>query len=978
MKPILDDLPDIGKGLVPPVVLQALNAKNADKRFESFLKKATSECGEEFILALSQDEDVGLFLKNSFDLSNYISDLACQFPNLVEACWKRGFRPALDELFAGERILSNTPTDEAALMTRLRVFKRKAALLVGLADLGGWWSASHVGDALSRVADIAVRSTLSHLLLNLHEAGHLNLPLLSDPQDGSGLTVLAMGKHGARELNYSSDIDLIVFYDPSCPSIIEPYEIEKHFVRLTKGLIRILQDRTGDGYVFRTDLRLRPDPSSTPLAVPLQAALHYYESRGQNWERAAMIKARAIAGDKALGEEVLTALKPFIWRRYLDYAAIADIHSIKRQIQSHRGYSQMNPYGHNVKLGRGGIREIEFFVQTQQLIAGGRAPELRGLKTLDMLDALQEANWIEPHVAAQLKESYLYLRDVEHRLQMVDDAQLHTLPVDKDAMQRIAHMCGEKTRTQFCKTLVNHLETVEGHYAALFETSGDLSSEAGNLVFTGDEHDPQTLTALEQMGFKNPSAVMTTVKGWHYGRYKALQSTQARENLTELTPDLLTKLAATGSPDSALAQFDSFLDNLPTGFQLFSLLQTNRALLDLLLLIIDTAPRLADVITRRPHVFDSILEPGFFNTTPQAELLSELLQQSLNHAIDYEDGLNRARQFAAEHRFLIGVRLLSGALPLKEAGELYSRLAETLIKGVFNWVEHGFKELHGSVPQSASCIVALGNFGTRELTASSDLDILFLYEYDNNLDMSDGDRPLHASDYFGRLTKRLISAFSAPTNEGIIYELDLRLRPHGAAGPIATSLFAFEKYHMDSSWTWELMTLTRARAVQGDPKFQTKVMSKISDVIEARAQNTDFQSDIFDMRKLMDEERMAKSDWDLKLAKGGLIDLEFLAQWAVLTGKSQLGQSTVDSLSDLKSSTKLDESVDLASTYQEFASLLQLVRLCLANVPNREDFPKSLSHKIAHQTGMPDLKSAEAHVRDLQKRVRKAFLKVLG
>ncbi len=974
MKPLLEYSPHIGKGLNPNIVLTSSNKKSGGKRFAVFLKRVKRECGEKFEKALGDGEPVAGFLSSCFDLSNYLNDLSLQFPALIEQCWVQGFGTVLDELFEVEKALSNVIVDEVSLMTRLRLFKRKAALLIGLADLGGWWSAAQVGDALSRVADIAVQSTLSHLLLKLHETGHLQLSKPSTPEVGSGLSVLAMGKHGARELNYSSDIDLIVFYDPSCEAVIDSYDIEKHIIRLTKSLIRILQERTGDGYVFRTDLRLRPDPGSMPLAVPVQTALHYYESRGQNWERAAMIKARAVAGDAELGEEILTALKPFIWRRYLDYAAIADIHSIKRQIQSHRGYSQMNPYGHNVKLGRGGIREIEFFVQTQQLIAGGRAPELRGVKTLEMLDALQQANWIEETVAAELKESYLFLRDVEHRLQVVDDAQTHVLPEIKKEMQRIAVLCGMSSEVKFCKLLVGHLETVEGHYAALFEYGDDLSSDSGNLVFTGDEHDPQTLVALEQMGFKMPATVMTTVKGWHYGRYKALQSAQAREHLTELTPDLLRKLAATGSPDSALTRFDRFLDNLPTGFQLFSLLQANRKLLDLLLLIIDTAPRLADVITRRPHVFDAILEPEFFNEMPNVEVLSELLQQSLDHAIDYEDGLNRARQFAAEHRFLIGVRVLSGALPLKKVGEIYTRLAETLIDGVFEWVSKAFQEQHGIVPQSSSCIVALGNFGTRELTASSDLDILFLYEYEAASDMSDGAKPLQASDYFGRLTKRLISAFSAPTNEGIIYELDLRLRPHGAAGPIATSLLAFEKYHSESSWTWELMTLTRARTVQGDQEFQSKVMSRIRSLIEQRSCDTDFRSDILEMRELMDKERAAKSVWDIKLAKGGLIDLEFLAQWAVLGAYSTIGRSTLESLSDLQSSVKLGGDFNAVQSYQEFTTLLQLIRLCITDTPNRDEFPKGLKLLIASNTGLPDLESIEAHLSGIQKEVRSAFL----
>ena len=977
MKPSINDQPDADQNIKPLINLLPYNADRAEERFVSFFERARSDCGESFSHSVKENTDLRSFLTACFDLSNYLNDLSHEFPKIVEQCWKVGFQETLVSILDTEQQLTNTFVAEDELMKRLRVFKKQSALIIGLADLGGWWTAEQVGHALSRVADQAVQSTIAHLLSKLDESGRLNLQDKKTPQVGSGLTVLAMGKHGAQELNYSSDIDLIVFYDPSCEAVVDPYEIEKHIVRLTKSLIRILQERTGDGYVFRTDLRLRPDPGSMPLAVPLESAMHYYESRGQNWERAAMIKARTVAGDLELGAEILSSLKPFIWRRYLDYAAIADIHSIKRQIQSHRGYTKLDPYGHNLKLGRGGIREIEFFVQTQQLIAGGRTAELRGTKTLDMLDAFQRLNWIEHVVASQLRQSYLFLRDVEHRLQMIDDAQTHMLPDTADGMKHVALMCGMESEVQFCEQLVSHLKNVEEHYAVLFEHSDDLTNESGNLVFTGDEHDPQTLSALQKMGFENTEFVVNTVKGWHYGRYKALQSAQAREHLTELTPDILASLANTGAPDSALGGFDVFLKNLPTGFQLFSLLQANRKLLDLLILILDTAPRLADVITRRPHVFDAVLEPEFFDKMPDVDTLAELLQQTLSHAFDYEDGLNRGRQFAAEHRFLIGVRILSGAIPVEEAGPAYTRLAETLLKGMFVWVQKSFQEQHGIVPNSSVSIIGLGNFGTFELTASSDLDVLIIYEFLPDQEISDGAKPLQASDYFGRLAKRLISAFSAPTSEGIIYELDLRLRPHGAAGPIASSLMAFEKYHADSSWTWELMTLTRARPVSGDSEFGAKVMNGIRKIVEQRSVGKDFRTDILEMRNLMDKERASKSIWDIKLNEGGLIDLEFLAQWAVLSGSSLLGSSTSESLTHLQEKQILTEAFDAARSYKEIASLLQLMRLCISDVPDDEDFPKGLTHLIINRLDLPDLHTVKAHLETLQKQVRTEFLSVM-
>ena len=388
-------------------------------------------------------------------------------------------------------------------------------------------------------------------------------PKLDDASAGSGYVVLAMGKHGAFELNYSSDIDLIVFFDPerSAPITSDP---SPHFVRLTRRLVKILQERTGDGYVFRVDLRLRPDPRATNVAIALEAAAQYYESMGQNWERAAMIKARPVAGDLEIGAEFLERISPFIWRKYLDYAAIADVQSLKRQIHAFKGHGEIAIAGHNIKLGRGGIREIEFFVQTQQLIAGGRAPHLRGNRTVAMLSTLREHDWITEDVARDMTEAYEFLRMVEHRLQMVADEQTQTLPTDIDALEDIARFSGYAGYEPFAGAMLYHLDTVQGHYAALFEAAPSLGDDQGSLVFTGGEDDPETLETLSMMGYERPSDVAAIVRGWHFGRSPTTRSAKARELLTEIMPVLLDALARTGQPDQALIAFRPVSDG-PSG-----------------------------------------------------------------------------------------------------------------------------------------------------------------------------------------------------------------------------------------------------------------------------------------------------------------------------------------------------------------------------------------------------------------------------
>ena len=379
--------------------------------------------------------------------------------------------------------------------------------------------------ALTRIADATLSAAIRFTLRAAALAGKIELADQRDPERGSGWIFLGMGKGGAFELNYSSDIDLIVFFDRSRARLADPSEDVDFFVKLTKRIVRIMSERTVDGYVFRTDLRLRPDPGATPIAIPLEAALSYYESMGQNWERAAYIKARPVAGDIFAGEQFLQELAPFVWRKYFDFAAIADVHSIKRQIHAHKGHGKIAVAGHNIKLGRGGIREIEFFVQTQQLITGGRDRRLRGRSTLAMLDQLVESGWVAREARDDLREAYLFLRDVEHRIQMVADEQKHTLPETEDGVAVIGCMMGFAGYADFAEALLKRLDVVQSHYAKLFESAPQLTSSAGNLVFTGDDDDPGTIETLANMGFANPKTVTATIRGWHFGRYAATRST---------------------------------------------------------------------------------------------------------------------------------------------------------------------------------------------------------------------------------------------------------------------------------------------------------------------------------------------------------------------------------------------------------------------------------------------------------------------
>ncbi|GAB5506975.1 MAG: hypothetical protein Rhirs2KO_21380 [Rhizobiaceae bacterium] len=716
---------------VPPKTLRPLRPDMAKEQRED-LAEAAGEAGAEQLTELLAGADpLGDFLAAVMDLSPFLRGCLKREPIILERLFEADIATRLTAIDADIIALAGAEDlSEADVMRGLRKLKRDAHVLIALGDLAGEAAAHETTARLSRLADNCVSAAIRFLLRKAHDAGKLQLPDPSDPEKGSGWIVLGMGKLGACELNFSSDIDLIVFFDPSAPAITDRYESADHFVRMTRQLVRILQDRTEHGSVFRTDLRLRPDPGSTPLAIPVEAALHYYESRGPNWERAALIKARAVAGDRKAGEAFLSELRPYVWRKYLDYAAIADVHSIKRQIHAHKGFGDIAVRGHNVKLGRGGIREIEFFVQTQQLIAGGRFPELRGRETTAMLKVLAERGWISDEAEETLTSQYWFLRDVEHAIQIVADEQTHTLPEDDEGLERVARLLGYEDADAFSEVFRNALKLVESHYAALFETAPQLSSGIGNLVFTGEGDDPGTLETLSELGFERPSDISRIIRTWHYGRYRATQSAEARERLTELTPALLQAFGGTRRADEALLRFDEFLGGLPAGIQLFSLLHSNPGLLKLVATIMGAAPRLAAIITRRPHVFDGLLDPALLSELPSKAYLDERLTAFLQGATLHEEILDRLRVFAAEQKFLIGMRLLTGSIDATRAGKAFSDLADLTIAAALDAVIAEFALRHGKVAGGRIVVLGMGKLGSRELTAGSDVDLILLYDHD--------------------------------------------------------------------------------------------------------------------------------------------------------------------------------------------------------------------------------------------------------
>lgn len=917
-------------------------------------------------------------LGNSPFLARIIRTNPGWLPRLVENAPEETFAA----LIARTRAASASAS-QADLMRELRVAKAEAALLVAMADITSAWPLEKVTASLTDFADAAVQAGVEWLLKDAAQRGQILRPVEEVTSAGSGLAILGMGKYGSRELNYSSDIDIVVFYEPGQLPLKAGLDEGPFFVRLTQALVKILQERTEHGYVFRTDLRLRPDPGGTPVAVSLPAAEHYYESRGQNWERAAFIKARAVAGDAEAGERFLRMLTPYIWRKNLDFAAIDDIHSMKRQIHAVGGHGTIAVNGHNVKLGRGGIREIEFFVQTQQLIAGGRDRELRGRETCTMLDELARKKWIAPEAADELKEAYRFLRTLEHRLQMIADEQTHTLPSTDQGLDHVACFMNFDSREEFAEALLTELRTVQGHYARLFETAPPLAEESGSLVFTGTEDDPETLETLRRLGFAQVSEIAATIRAWHTGRFAATRSPRSRELLTALMPALLRALGHTSNPDMAFTRFDQFLTKLPAGVQLFSMIYSNPSLLDLIADICGTAPRLANYLAQNSAVLEAVVDPNFFKTLPDRATLRASLSSALSHARDYQDVLDFTRVWAREHRFRLGVRVLTGSADAEEAGPSYAAIAGELVSALAPVAEEKIAERAGHVPGGRFAVVAMGKLGSEEMSASSDLDLIMIYDVDDADASSDGPRPMAASQFYARVCQQLISALTAPTSEGKLYEVDLRLRPSGNSGPVATHIASFVEYQRSEAWTWEHMALTRARILAGPEELRARIGAAIRETLTRKRDVGKTAFDIADMRARVERELPSRNPWELKYVRGGLVDIEFICQYLqlvhahehpeILQAHTRLALTRIGEAGLLPSADTdlLISAIDLT------LNLTQVIRICVEGVFKPEEATPGLKALLARAGNAPDFSALEAQLRETQAAVLALFERIV-
>jgi len=773
----------------------------------------------------------------------FLRDAILAFHDIAACFVGNGAEPAIDAALdlGGDTVAQ-----------RLRRQRRALALAVALGDLSGELSLEALTGALSDFADRAIDTALAAAIEE------------RSPGAGTeGFAVLALGKLGSRELNYSSDVDLVLLYDPATLPKRDRDDAGEAAVRIGRRLVELLQQRTEDGYVARVDLRLRPSPEVTPIVLSADAAISYYESEAPPWERAAFIRARAAAGDLALGQRFLGEIQPFIWRRALDFGAIDEIREISTRIRDHYAQGSALAPGYDLKRGRGGIREVEFYTQVQQLIHGGRDPALRQRAVLDALPALVAAGRMESDVADALADAYRRLRTVEHRIQMVDDQQTHRLPVAADALAGVAALDGLPSGAALIETLRPHVDFVSARFDGLSPDRGTHLSNDPDLL--ADE--------LAAMGFGDVGQVTRMIAGWRSGQVRSLRSPAARGAFEAMLPILLRAIADGPDPGHALNRFSDIVERLSSGVNLYRLLEAQPALARVLSQILVHAPALADQLARRPGLFDGLIDASSFAAPPDAATVAIKLAEGIRR-LSYDERLDRVRRMVGERRFALGVQLIARHRDPLDLTMGYAAVAEGAIVALADAARAEFEAAHGRVPGGELMILGLGRLGGMALTHASDLDLIFLFDAPDEA-VSDGKRALGATDYFNRLAKRVVAALSVATAAGPLYDVDTRLRPQGEKGMLAVRLDAFETYQRGEAWTWEHMALLRARPLYGTEGGRAKLAAIIARVLGMARDPAKVRADAAKMRADMASHKPPAGPLDIKLGAGGLVDLEF-------------------------------------------------------------------------------------------------------
>ncbi|MDX2479953.1 MAG: bifunctional [glutamate--ammonia ligase]-adenylyl-L-tyrosine phosphorylase/[glutamate--ammonia-ligase] adenylyltransferase [Desulfuromusa sp.] len=870
--------------------------------------------------------------------------------------------------------LRETIPDDAdflELQAGLRCYKAAQILRIGSRDLCGFAALIEVMEELSGLAAACLQRAYELCGLQLEE--EYGQPLQEDEAGETRIatmTILGMGKFGGHELNFSSDIDLIYCYSSNCGetsggSRDEKISLHRYFVKLAEQLTGALHQVTADGFVFRVDTGLRPDGNNGDLAVSINGAEAYYESWGQSWERAALIKARPVAGDIALGDELLQRLKPFIYRRYLDFGMIEDIKLMKQKINT--SLSRKAEGERNLKLGRGGIREIEFFIQTQQLVNAGTRPHLQCRNSLQMLQLLQEEELITPADQRLLGEAYQFLRMVEHRIQVVQEQQTHSLPQNQRELDVLARRCGFTSYADFFSDLEKHRQNVSHIFKDLFYSAEEEEQEVRpevNFIFDPESDSDLVKDLLEAKGFTNPNAAYDSLLMLRGGDPNKRLTRRGRRCLDKLAPLLIEELLASPNPDQALNNLEDFLRSIRAQNSFFSLLVENSAIVKLLIALFGSSQLLSRIFIQRPELLDTLVSRSYAVATKDRQQLNADLVDQLAMAEDYEFQLDGLRRFRNEEFLRIALSDLHGEVKQGEGAKQLSWLAEVCLEQAFKMARHELASRFGAPfsvgtggqkEETAFAIIGMGKLGGLELNYHSDLDVIFIYEQEGETQPvvgtdSERFRQISNHEYFAKLAQRIITVLTLVTREGAVYKIDTQLRPSGNQGPLVTSLAAFQRYHQDSAQPWERQAMTKARVVCGPTVFIDQLQLVISRLTFERPVPENLQTEIYRLRQRMELEKAQERDdlFNIKTGRGGMVDVEFITQYLQLLHadkiKSLRTQNTVNLLECMAEKHILpqDDARLLISGYKFLRRLENKLRLL---------YDQSINEISAHNKG---------------------------
>ena len=873
-----------------------------------------------------------------FAHSRHLQGLARAHPQIITPILTGGAAQVVQRAIAEIDASAAEIHDEALMMAAIRKLRGQSALAVALSDMAGAVSVETQMTWLSEAAVSALGVTATFLFRQATRRGQIadERVITAPGMKGCGWTVLALGKLGAGELNYSSDIDLILLHDPIENPLLKPDQSQAFYVGMARDLVRLLSATTADGIGWRVDLRLRPDPGATAVSIQREAAIGYYESIARTWERAAFIRARPVAGDIGMGQRFLADIQPFIWRRNLDYTVMDDMKVMLRRPVAAPGWE-----GFNLKTGPNGIRSIEFLTHVLQLVGGGRATSLRGGSTLPALGALAAENWISAEQKDRLSALYLALRRAEHRLQMIADAQTHALPRSMEAIAGAARFMGHKDETAFLAALSDILAEVGAnsrHRLFADEDSGHIAAGAPPL------EDAERLSGwLATRGFSRPDDIAAILSGWMAGRIAATRGERARALLGSIIPLMLTHLAEAADPDAAFAHFADFVEGLPASVQIFSLLDHNSDLTRLLGDILVLSPRLGATLRRHSMLFDLVLFSDFFAPLADADSFESDLRDTIRDE-PVETALEIITRMTRERRFRAEVQRLSGVSDHAALGRALADGAEAVIRVIADLARADMERRHGAI-EGGFVTIAMGRLGLRDLTATSDLDLVFAWDAPADAQSegrANGGGVLGATAYFTRLAQTLASWLGGATGEGDLFSIDTRLRPDGEKGAFAPRLGRVEEYYREEAWLWEKLALAKARVVTPASPLAERTGRIIHEVLSGPVPAGDMATALQEMRRRMRASYGDAPDWQLRKRPGGIGEIDLLVQGLRLVhadlfnGSAEAAPAIIDKLATA-GRLPAQDAEQLAAASQLFTDLHHALRLVVGSSTQRPD-----------------------------------------